>query len=164
MMMDDPIIVVMGLGNILLGDEGLGIHAVRALEKRFRRPQIVYYDGGTRGLSLLPFMEEASHLMILDAVRTQKEPGTLVEIGDEDLSASIPLKFCAHDIALQDLLTLLRLRNEANLKSIVLLGLVPRVFTFSTELSPEIQESLPELIRRAEKTLEGWLAAVKPAA
>ena len=163
-MMDDLMVVVIGLGNILLGDEGVGIHAVRALEKHFPHPRIAYYDGGTRGLSLLPFMEEASHLLLFDAVRTRKDPGTLVEIADEDLYSSIPLKFSAHDIALPDLLTLLRLRSEGKLKAIILLGLVPESFTFSTELSPKIRASLPELVERAEEALKGWLAGVKTAA
>jgi hydrogenase maturation protease len=159
--MDDLRIAVVGLGNILLGDEGIGVHAVRVLEQRFCHPRINYYDGGTLGLILLPLMEKASHLMLLDAVSMEKDPGTLVEIPDESLFGSISLKFSAHDIALSDLLALLRLRRASRLKKVVLLGVVPYPLTLSTDLSSEAEKSLHRLVQRAEEILRVWAAQIE---
>lgn len=158
--MDRGLIVVVGFGNILLGDEGVGVHAVRLLQKRFPHHQATYYDGGTLGLTLLPLMEEASHLLLLDAVRTKGNPGAVVEFPKDRLLASFPLKFSAHDIGLHDLLALLRLRVEEQLTDIFLLGVIPSSFALSTDLSPEVEAALPELMEKAEGILRGWIAQI----
>ncbi len=159
--MDNGQIVVVGLGNILLGDEGIGVHAVSALEQRFPHPQVAYYDGGTKGLTLLPFMEEASYLLLLDAVWTRKNPGTIVEIANEGLLGSFSIKFSAHDIALPDLLALLRLRRGSKLHRVALLGMVPDPLTSSTELSPRVQKSFSRLVTRAERILQTWTDGIR---
>ena len=150
-------IIVMGLGNVLLGDDGLGVYAVRTLKNDCPHPQISYYDGGTCGLDLLPLMEEGSHLLMLDSIKGKGAPGSIVEIAEEKLSFSIPLKFSTHDIALPDLLALLRLRRGETLKKMLILGMVPGPLTISDELSPELQTSLPRLISRATEILQQWL-------
>jgi hydrogenase maturation protease len=149
-------IVVLGLGNILLGDEGVGVHALNMLKEHFPDPSVRYYDGGTRGLLLLPFLEEASHLLILDAVRSDDKVGKLVELRGKDLVTSVPSKFSAHDIALPDLLALLRFKKQDRLQ-VVLLGTAIESYNFSTELSSTTKGCLTELIRRAEQIVEGWL-------
>lgn len=150
-------IIVMGLGNVLLGDDGLGVHAVRALEAKCPHPRISYYDGGTCGLDLLPLLEEGSHLLILDSIEGKEAPGSIVEVAEEKLSPSIPLKFSTHDIALPDLLALLRLRRGDRLKKMVILGMIPRRLTISDELSTELKASFPKLISRATEILQRWL-------
>jgi hydrogenase maturation protease len=152
-------IIVMGLGNVLLGDDGLGVYAVRTLKNECSHPQISYYDGGTRGLDLLPLMEEGSHLLILDSIKGKGRPGSIVEITEENLSFSIPLKFSIHDVALPDLLALLRLRRGETLKKMLVLGMIPGSLTISDQLSPELQTSLPQLISRATEILQQWLGS-----
>ncbi len=154
-----PKIVVIGLGNILLGDEGLGVCAVRQLREAEFPGRVDFYDGGTRGLLLLPFIEEASHLLVLDAVQSDEPPGTIVEItGKALLSAKSPLKFSAHDIALPDLLTLCVLRRGGPGPSLHFLGMIPGSMELSTELSGPVLRSLPELLRRARGVLDEWIA------
>jgi len=150
-------IVVLGLGNLLLGDEGVGVHAVRKLEQAFPHPEIEYVDGGTRGLLLLPFMEEATHLLILDAVYTTDPPGTIVHLKQDDLLAQPPMKFSAHDIALPDLLSLLRFRKGSAIQDLQLLGIVPDRLDPTVELSPRVAEALETLIQRAQEILKTWL-------
>jgi hydrogenase maturation protease len=149
-------IVVLGLGNILLGDEGVGIHALKMLEDRISDPCVNYCDGGTQGLTLLPFIEDASHLLILDAVQAQVSPGTIVELQEEQLNSQATLKFSAHDIALPDLLALLHFRrpNQIRLK---LLGITPFEMEPSTDLSRTVNDATKALVDRAEEILKTWL-------
>ena len=152
-------IVVMGLGNVLLGDDGLGVYAVRTLEENYSHPWIAYYDGGTHGLDLLPLMEEGSHLLMLDSIKGTGTPGSIVEFTEENISFSIPLKFSTHDIALPDLLALLRLRRGEALKKILILGMISGPLAISDELSPGLQDSFPEFIHRATEVLQQWLGS-----
>ena len=71
--------IVLGLGNTLNRDEGLGVYALKALEVRLAdsAPEVEFLDGGVLGLNLLPWVEEASHLLVLDAINARREPGTL---------------------------------------------------------------------------------------
>lgn len=149
-------IVVLGLGNILLGDEGVGIHALKMLEERIIDPRVNYCDGGTQGLTLLPFIEDASHLLILDAVQARVSPGTIVELQEEQLNSQTTVKFSAHDIALPDLLALLhfRKRNQIRLK---LLGITPLEMDPSTDLSGPVNNATIALVDRAEEILKTWL-------
>jgi len=150
-------VVVVGLGNLLLGDEGVGIHALRMLRKSFPHPQVSYYDGGTKGLSLLPFMEEATHLLLLDAVKVEAPPGTLIELTGEEIAGFSPLKISVHDLALPDLLALLHIRKGESFRALTLIGIVPERIAFSTELSPTVARVLPELVERARRCLLSWL-------
>ena len=157
-----PRIVVIGLGNTLMGDEGLGVCALRELREAPARGPVDYYDGGTRGLLLLPFMEEASHLLLLDAVQSNDPPGTALEItGQELLSAKIPLKFSAHDIALPDLLTLFLLRRGDPGPKLHFVGITPASMEMSTDLSPPVRKAMPELLARAKRVLAGWIAEIE---
>jgi hydrogenase maturation protease len=156
MLMENGSIVVVGIGNILLGDEGIGVHLTRILQKEFVHSRVSYYDGGTKGLTLLPFLEEASHLLILDAVRAEGASGTIVEMSDHELMGNSLLKFSAHDIALPDLLALLRFKRGPGIQ-IRFLGVVPGSFDYSTDLSPEVKNSLSDLRQRAKRILSGWI-------
>ncbi len=151
-------IVVLGLGNLLLGDEGVGVHAVRKLERIFPHPRIEYVDGGTRGLLLLPFMEEASHLLLIDAVHTDDPPGTVVHLRQGELLAQPPLKFSAHDIALPDLLALLRFRKGEDIQDLQFLGIVPQRLDPTVDLSPVVERALEPLIEKAKEILQTWLS------
>ena len=158
--MRDSGIITVGLGNLLLGDEGAGVHALHMLQERFPHLPVNFYDGGTRGLTLLPFLEEASYILILDAVRSEESPGTVLEFSKDQLLSTPPLKFSAHDIALPDLLALLRYLKGKDIH-LKLLGIVPKILEPSIDLSPEVSRSLPALVDRAEEILEGWIGLKK---
>lgn len=152
-------ITVTGLGNLLMGDEGVGVHAVRLLRERFARPDVTYLDGGTLGLSLLAYLEEATHLLFLDAIRADAPPGTVLRVSLLDGPTRIPLKVSAHDIALPDLVALLKFRRGEDLRAVELLGVVPERIEPSTELSSTVQASLPDLISWALRILQQWGAS-----
>ncbi len=163
---DESRVVVLGLGNVLLGDEGLGVHALRILEQRFAHPRVQYVDGGTRGLLLLPFMEgdatgetesRPPRLLILDAVRADGQPGTILEFADGDLLASLPVKLSVHDLSLTDLLALLHFRDGGPRRSVRLLGMIPESTHPSAQLSVVVRQALLDLVDRAEAILREWL-------
>lgn len=149
-------VVVIGLGNTLLGDEGVGVHALREL-RREPVDGVEFHDGGTKGLSLLPFMEGATHLLLLDAVLADSPAGSIIELsGDELLSVRCPVKCSAHDVALPDLLGLLKLLAGDRLVRVGLIGMVPGSMEVSAELSPRARSALPGMVRRARETLRRW--------
>lgn len=156
--MDSPIAVI-GLGNSLMQDEGAGVHVLHELRRCFgQHPSIDFYDGGTKGLSLLPYMESCRRLLLLDAIEADAPGGSVHEFTREQLlSGRIPVKLSVHDIALSDLLGLLALRRGHNMLDLRLIGVVPESLQLSTELSPVVRAALPKLRRRAEMVLNLWL-------
>ena len=98
--------LVLGLGNILLGDEGVGVRVVERLEAQYDFPEGVrVLDGGTLGLDLLPYVEAASRLLVVDAVRANKPPGSLVRLAGDKVPIFLDAaKVSAHQEGLQDLL------------------------------------------------------------
>ena len=154
--MNAPIAVV-GLGNLLLGDEGLGVHAIRSIRRQWQHPQVVCIDGGTLGLTLLPYIEDARYILFLDAVRTDAPPGTVLEIPLLEARPRIPLKCSAHDIALPDLVALLRLRRGERLCDVRLIGVVPERIDVTDTLSPTVRAALPEVLDRTHRILHNWI-------
>ena len=98
--------LVLGLGNILLGDEGVGVRVVERLLERYDFPEGVrVMDGGTLGLDLLPYVEDASRLLVVDAVQARKPPGTLVRMTGDEIPVFLDAsKVSPHQEGLQDLL------------------------------------------------------------
>ncbi|HSR53426.1 MAG TPA: hydrogenase maturation protease [Acidobacteriota bacterium] len=156
--MNNPIAVI-GLGNSLMQDEGAGVHLLHELRRRYGdHPRIGFYDGGTKGLSLLPYMESCRRLLLIDAVEADAPGGSVHEFNRQQLlSGRIPVKLSVHDIALSDLLALLALRRGHSMADLRLIGVVPESLQLSTELSPTVRAALPEMRRRAEKLLNQWL-------
>ena len=97
--------VVLGVGNILLSDEGIGVHAVNALAARYELPpEVVVIDGGTSAMDCLDQIASADLLLIADCVRGGHEPGTLVRLGDGELNAFFRTKISPHQVGLSDVL------------------------------------------------------------
>lgn len=156
-------IAVIGLGNTLLQDEGAGVHALRLLRENFQHPDVELYDGGTKGLTLLAYMEEADGLLLLDAVACDAAPGTILEYSQEELfSARRPLQVSAHDIALADLLTLLALRRNGGGLRVHLIGIVPASLELSENPSEEIRPGIAKMAERAKRIAEQWLREWTP--
>ena len=146
-------ILVLGIGNILLGDEGIGVHAVRVLEKSPYQDHVVFLDGGTGGFHLLSIFEEYKKIILIDAALDGNKSGT-VRLLKPRYVRDFPQTLSAHDIGLKDLL-----------QSSALLGFLPEIFLItvsisenqplSMELSPEvgrcigeIEEIVNEIVRR----------------
>ncbi len=153
-------IVVVGIGNLLLGDDGLGVHALWKLRETLPDPRIEYLDGGTVGLGLLPYLEDATHVLFLDAVDTPD--GLRVGEGMVDLPlagapADLGLRVSPHDAGLPELVATLRLRRGSRPLTLRLLGAPPSELGVSTELSEPAERALVRVVGQAVTLLRGWL-------
>ena len=143
--------LVLGVGNLLLTDEGIGIHAIQRIleEKRLGEEgledDIEIVDGGTAGLALLYYLEGVERLVIIDAVETGGPPGTIVRLAGDRIPAYMSLKVSPHEITLPDFLAAARLRDLYP-KEVVVWGMQPRSLEVGVELSPDLEARLDTLI------------------
>jgi hydrogenase maturation protease len=118
-------ILVIGMGNVLMQDEGIGVRAVEELDCRYEFPANVrLMDGGTTGMELFEPMRTADCLIIADAVNFDRPPGTLVRIADKEINAFFQTKISNHQLGLSDLLALLAMRGETP-QRVAIIGMVP---------------------------------------
>jgi hydrogenase maturation protease len=156
-----PGTLVLGLGNILRQDEGLGIHAVGRLQTRYRLPrQVRALDGGTMGLDLLPYLEDASAVLLIDAVQTGQPPGSLVRLEGQAIPSALALKMSSHQVGLQELLATSLLRGTLPAR-MVLWGIEPASIAWGLELSPVVGAAIGELVDAVARELHGWGLAVE---
>jgi hydrogenase maturation protease len=149
--------VVLGAGNILLSDEGIGVHAVNELAARYSLPEEVeVIDGGTSAMDCLDRIASSDLLLIADCVRSGREPGTLVRLGDGDLQAFFRTKISPHQVGLSDVLATLALHGISPART-VLLGAEPKSLALGLEPTPELSAKLPALVEAlaAELTAAG---------
>ncbi len=140
----EPKVVVLGLGNILHSDDGVGPQAIGRLR---RDPRVLndvnLIDGGTLGLELLTYVWDCSYLLVLDAVDIGQPPGTLVRMSGQELRA-LPGQGSVHQLGVADLLVALRVMANRT-PEVVLLGVQPASTEWGTELSPAVAAVLPAL-------------------
>ena len=135
--------VVVGVGNLLMGDEGVGVHLVRYLEAQPGGSELTLVDGGTGGLHLLEVMQRAERVILVDATLDGGCPGTIRRLRPR-FSSDYPRTLTAHDIGLKDLLDALYMLDHR--PDITLLAVSVELPAAPTlELSPEIERILPEL-------------------
>jgi hydrogenase maturation protease len=147
---------VLGLGNLLNRDEGLGVRALRLLDVRLPRPRdFELLDGGVLGLNLLMIVEECSHLLILDAVNVGKLAGTVVELSKEQIPLFAGVKLSQHQISFQEVLGMAKLRGYFP-QHLNLVGVQPQDISLGLELSPTVERALPEVVSRACAVLKTW--------
>lgn len=141
--------LVLGVGNLLLTDDGVGIHAIQKLQANYTLPEEVQVvDGGTCGLDLLQFLEGVDHLVIVDAARMGKPPGSIVRLEGDKVPAYLALKTSPHEIGLPELLFAARLSNIYPQK-VVVFGVQPESIETSLGLTPHVAEKLDELVALA---------------
>jgi hydrogenase maturation protease len=139
-------VLVLGLGNVLLGDDGLGAAAVARLEREYHVPSGVHLeDGGTLGLSLLGLLAESEHVILVDAIQADGSPGTLVRLDGADVGDAVRNRLSPHQIGVADLLEAARL-IESYPASVTLLGLVPDSIDLAVARSSVVADRLDELV------------------
>jgi hydrogenase maturation protease len=156
-------VLVLGMGNILLEDEGLGIRALERLERQFDMPPgVELLDGGTTGMGLLDDISDRRHLLVLDAVQTGEPSGTLVVMRGDDVPVYFGIRVTPHQLGLADVLATLELSGEQP-GSVCVLGMVPYSLEMSLELSEPIVSRLGDLVELAvgELTSLGYAPARK---
>ena len=142
-------VLMLGMGNLLLEDEGLGVRALEILQQRYEiPPEVELLDGGTTGMGLLDDLSGREHLIVLDAVQTGDPPGTLVRLAGDDVPVYFSMRISPHQLGLSDVLATLELSGEKPAE-VVVLGLVPQSLEMSLELSELIAEKLDTLVGAA---------------
>jgi hydrogenase maturation protease len=153
--------VVLGLGNTLNRDEGLGVHAMKALQQHLQSAggnltrQVEFLDGGVLGLNLLPWVEESSHLLVLDAIDASRPPGTVIELKGSEIPLYNGIKVSDHQVTFQEVLGLASFRGHMP-PFLHLIGLQPADISTGIDLSPAALAALPEVVNRAAAVLDRW--------
>jgi len=138
--------LILGVGNLLLTDEGLGIHAVRKLFENPALPaDVEVVDGGTAGLGLLYYLEDVNRLVIIDAVETGGPPGTMVRLSGDQIPVYMAMKVSPHEITLPDFLAAAKLRDLYP-QEVIVWGIQPQSLEVGVELSPVVAEKLDLLV------------------
>ncbi len=155
-------VVVLGVGNILLSDEGIGVHAVTELARRYELPpEVEVVDGGTSGMDCLDQVAGVDLLLIADCMRSKQPPGTITRLGGDRLQAFFKTRISPHQVGLSDVLATLNLHGIAP-KQTVLIGVEPVSFALGLEPTPEIAARLPALLDALVAELAAFGVAPRP--
>ncbi len=145
-------IAVLGIGNLLLKDEGVGVHLAQELSGIVDASNVNIIDGGTSPDILSLVDPSVDKLVIIDAVKIGYKPGTVYRFSSDDLDLDSVLPVSLHDIGVMESLRMMVLLGRQP-KSTVIIGIEPKTIDFGLELSPEVEEKLPEIIRLVLKEI-----------
>jgi len=145
--------LVLGIGNLLLKDEGVGVHVVRAIEARVAAGDLALpegvevCDGGTLGMDLLDLIEDRRKVIVVDAVEADAAPATVLCFTAEDLARREAVDLSLHQLGLFEMLAMARYLGRAP-QEVVIFGIVPKDMSPGLELSAEVAAVVPEVIKR----------------
>jgi hydrogenase maturation protease len=137
--------VVIGVGNLLLKDEGIGIHTVKALQDIDLPPEVSLIDGGTSP-DLIACTRAGDKLIIVDAARAGGQPGDIYRFRPEDLAEGRQTLTSAHEMGVAENLRIMTLTGSAP-RETVIIGIEPEEITWDTELSVRLRERLPDIVK-----------------
>lgn len=139
-------LLVLGLGNLLCGDDGLGALVAQAIaETRVVPENVKVLDGGTLGLSLLPYIEDADRAIMVDAILANAPPGAFVRLEGDEVGPAVAARLSVHQVGVSDLVEAARWRGRVP-PTLVLLGVVPETTDLGVGLSPAVGSSFPALV------------------
>lgn len=145
--------LILGIGNLLLSDDGVGIHAVRLLQEKVNFDNSVQVvDGGTCGLDLMQYLEGVDRLIILDAAKPDHTPGKITRITGEKVPAYLSIKTSPHEIGLPELLFAAKL-TDIYPREVVILCVEAASLESGVVLTPAIMECLPDLIHLVQQEI-----------
>jgi hydrogenase maturation protease len=154
--------LVLGVGNKLMSDEGVGVHVIERLIAGYDLPkEVQVLDGGTLGMDLLYYLEGIENLLLVDAVEAHKEPGTIIRLEGEDVPSFLSLKISPHQLGVPDMLAAARFKDLYP-KRLVLWGIQPELLEIGLELSPLIESKVDDLVVNLVEQLKAWGHAVIP--
>jgi len=152
----DKKIGILGIGNLIVGDEGFGIHTIQYLEDNYTFPDnVILKDGGTAGIYMSPFLEECDPVLVIDVVDIDAEPGSMHYYSSDDVKAGkISTRMSPHQLGLLEVLEICKLRDAAP-EQIEFYGVVPKTLATSVELSdvvaPRVKDIAELILERLEK-------------
>jgi hydrogenase maturation protease len=147
-------VLVLGLGNILLQDEGVGVRVVQQLRHDYIcQAEVEIMDGGTAGMALYEHIIGRSHLVVIDAVRSGNPPGTILMLENEEVPVFLNNRISPHQLALSDILAVLQIAGE-RLPEVILLGIEPARLETGVGLSATVSSQLDTLLQITTETLQ----------
>lgn len=151
--------LVLGLGNLVHSDDGLGVHAIQLLQETLKNDPrvpsgVVLMDGGTQGLALLPHISAFERVIVVDALDVGEPPGTLVRL-ENDALRHLPGKASVHQLGFADLMVALELLGESP-EQIVLFGIQPLSIDWGTELTAPVRDALERIPDLVIEQLQAW--------
>lgn len=137
--------IVLGVGNELLSDEGVGVHVVHELQKRNLPPEIEVMEGGTDGFGLLHIITDADRLIVIDSLKGGSEPGTIYKFNIEDAPSTSDLfKTSVHQIGILEVINLSDLIGKTPETTVI--GVEPKSVSTGMILSDEVKKKIPRII------------------
>ncbi len=154
--------VVLGVGNTIRADEGIGVRVVEALERDYVLPDgVVAIDAGTSSMEMLDDLSDLDFLLVIDAVNDGKLPGSLIRLVDDAVPVFFRRNLSPHGIGLSDVLAALELLGKSP-RETVILGLQPVSMELSLELTPQAAACVPQLVTQAVQELSARGLAPTP--
>ena len=149
--------LVLGIGNTLLQDEGTGIHVLEALRERYPEPEGVnYVDGGTLSFTLAGMVEDCDSLIVIDAAQLKQTPGSMACLVGEEMDHFLGQgKRSVHEVGLLDLLDMARLAGRLPERR-ALVGIQPEVIDWGEQPSPAVNQAIPAAVELIIKLMERW--------
>jgi hydrogenase maturation protease len=146
-------VLVLGLGNVVCTDDGAGIAALHRLIRDYSLPDgVVALDGGTLGLSLLPLVDSADQVILVDAVQADAPPGTLLRIEGDEVAPTVYERLSPHQIGVADLLAGASLLDRYP-ERVLILGVVPESIELGLLRTPSVEAALPDLVEQLVEEL-----------
>lgn len=143
--------LILGVGNLLLKDEGVGIHVIHALEKETLPSGIHLIDGGTGGFHLIAWLEEYDRIVMIDATLDNNPPGT-VRLLKPRYASDFPPLMSAHEIGLRDMIEVMQLTGKMPEIHLIVISALD-ISEVGMELSPEVEKAIPDVIARVKELL-----------
>lgn len=145
-------VIILGVGNILLSDEGVGVHVARELLSMDLPPNVLVVDGATDGFGLLDVLMEADRLIIIDAVRGGAPPGSIYRLSLDEIEHCVSSsKTSMHQIGIVEVLSVLKILGHSPRTSII--GIEPKSLDLGMELSEVVKEKVPRIVELVLKEL-----------
>lgn len=148
---------IVGIGNLICGDEGFGIHTINYLEENYIFPDnVLLKDAGTAGIYLSPFLEECDPVIVIDVVDIEAEPGSMHYYSSEDVKlGNIQTKMSPHQLGLLEILEICKLRDAAP-ESVEFYCVVPKDLDTSLDLSDVVAPRVPEIAAKVLERLQDF--------
>lgn len=160
--MTTPTVLVLGIGNLVMSDDGVGVRVVQRLQREYRLPpEVDVMDGGTLGLDILPRLEGIERLIVVDAVETGKRPGTCVRLVGDDIPLALETKVSPHQMGLKDLLSVALLLGHIP-QEMVLVGVQPGSIEMGIELTPDVESKVDVMLATVLDELRVWGVRAEP--
>lgn len=149
-------VLVLGIGNIVMGDDGVGVLVAQRIQQEYRfADNVEILDGGTLGLDLLPKLENVTNLIMIDAVETGQKAGTCIRLYGEELPIALETKVSPHQMGLKDLLAVSTLMGHTP-HEMVLIGVQPGSIDMEIGLTAEVEAQFENLVSMVLAELSNW--------